>query len=268
MDTGDADRYTEGFEGTQSASHDLEKAWMLFERVVRSTAHSVGNAINVVSGRLSLLELDDGLSASGRESLGLIRERLRKTHSELKGAVAFAYGERPAPSAHEVSAQLGALAQEYGLEVTEVQTGEQQQLPRGHSRVRLDVPLRSLCEACRELGNEPARRVRWFLSAEGTDSLVLTLRFDQEQLPADRRLVLEPWFEPAAAGLPDSQRYARLLLATSLGRLEEGGANVSVSQEDGRERSGQGANDATQAPAGGTIGSVPLATAVRVVWPE
>lgn len=244
---GDADRIADGNK-PEAVDDELEKSWMLFERVVRSTAHSVGNAINVVSGRLSLLELDDGLSAPGRESLALIRERLRKTHSELKGAVSFAYGERRVPAAHPVVTHIASMTREFGFTVNGLNSEREGAVPTGHSRVRLDVPLRSLCEACRELGTH-SHGVEWTVHAEENDNLVLTLLFEGSHLPADRRLVLEPWFESAAIRLPDNHRYARLLLATALGRLEEGGANVSVS-------------DASGADADSTW------TAVRVVWPE
>src|SRR5690606_14135432 len=127
-----------------------------------------------------------------------------------------------------VSNQLAALALEFGFQVIGLKD-DRKPLPVGHSRVRLDVPLRSLCEACRELGDQD-HSVKWSVDAEGDANLVLTLLFDEGRLPTDRRLVLEPWFENAAAGLPDDHRYARLLLATALGRLEEGGANVSVKE--------------------------------------
>lgn len=213
-----------------------EKTWLLFERIARSLAHSVGNAINVVSGRLSLLELDSTLSQDSRDSVKLIRERLRRLHSDLKGALEFARfvpeGERHllvealTLATQQSRVRVRGLEQVAGLRTTaDVATGS----------LSPDLALRYLRDGC--LGLQPEGGCDWSVEVVGSErpTLALTMEFSCQKVPALRRALIEPWFSEEAHALEADARYARLLLAQGLALLEDGGATIVVDEPSGEE---------------------------------
>lgn len=213
-----------------------EKTWLLFERIARSLAHSVGNAINVVSGRLSLLELDSTLSQDSRDSVKLIRERLRRLHSDLKGALEFARfvpeGER-----HSLVDALTLVAQQSAIRVRGLEqvAGCRTAADVAAGSLSPDLALRYLRDGY--IGLQPKRECDWSVEVQSSErpTLVLTMEFSGEQVPALRRALVEPWFSEEAHALDADARYARLLLAQGLALLEDAGAAIVVDEPSGEQ---------------------------------
>lgn len=202
------------------------------ERLIRSVAHNIGNAVNVLSGRLSLLEMEEGMKAESLEMLALMKDRLRRTQGELRGAVRFVsetLRETEVESAktlnHVLTAilesepNLGTLAGKDAVVANDV---AQKCRTSGDLKFALNV----LGKGVRALLGED-KQPEWSVDAK-TDGVTLEVAVASTLLPRDRRSLMEPWFEPAAMNLSLTERKARLELAVALGRLEDGGANVSV----------------------------------------
>lgn len=211
------------------------------ERLIRSVAHNIGNAVNVLSGRLSLLEMEDGMRAESLEMLALMKDRLRRTQGELRGAVRFVSetlretnGASPNGPEHvltalgDTEAQLGVIA---GKAVAFDSDVAQRCRANGDLRFALGVLAKGV-RALVEAGQQPA----WSLEAK-SEGLALEVPVASALLPSDRRSLMEPWFEAAAINLPLAERRGRLEVAVALGRLEDGGANVSVLPPTEGERS-------------------------------
>lgn len=204
------------------------------ERVMRSVAHNIGNVVNVISGRLSLLELQEGMGPESLEMIALMRDRLRRTQGELREAVRFVsettYGNAPQQGVDiEVARSLeNALVDAPGrFEGLDVLKGEQATTFRVTQPLTPSLTLLTL----------GLRRI--FAQTEGlvwrfevnSDGLVLDLLAPVIVLPADRRSLMEPWFDAGAIACSLEVRRGRLELATALGRLEDGGGQVSAGKD-------------------------------------
>lgn len=202
------------------------------ERVMRSVAHNIGNVVNVISGRLSLLELQDGVGPEALEMITLMRDRLRRTQGELREAVRFvsetmqpaslAEGADVAECLHE--ALQNAPGRIEGLELL------QEAKVRGcRSTQALTSPLELMTSGLRRVfGTTDELLLRLEVN---TDGVAFEIIAPVASLPADRRSLMEPWFDAGAIGCSLEVRRGRLELATALGRLEDGGGQVSAAKE-------------------------------------
>lgn len=233
-----------------SVDREPGRDWVLFERIARSLAHMVGNAINVISGRLNLIELDSTLSDDSRNALGLMRARLRRLHSDLKGALDFG----PVAASQDRKSILDTLRSLEGepdlelqglAEVTAV-LSDLQQSPQA-----MDVPLLYLRDACRRLAlpHQQGKCVWSFSTTATPRQLSLSLSLNHDRAPASRRALVEPWFSEEARDLDVELRYCRLLLAEGLGMLEDQGVKLQVF----------GANE--------VLPEAPSETRVILLWP-
>jgi hypothetical protein len=214
--------------------------YLYSERLIRSVAHNIGNAVNVLSGRLSLLEMEDGLRPESMEMVALMKDRLRRTQAELRGAVRFvsetihdANVAAPGPL-EQVLTELDNCEEFLGPIAGKVQAKANEAALACHAASGLKFALRVLSSGVRALASDdewPA----WSLQAK-PEGLALEVAVPGAALPTDRRLLLEPWFEPAAMNLPLRERRGRMEAAVALGKLEDGGANVSVSLTGGEAR--------------------------------
>lgn len=204
------------------------------ERVMRSVAHNIGNVVNVLSGRLSLLELQEGMGPEALEMIALMRERLRRAQTELREAVKFVSETTSIPNgrgaedcqvARCLIVALGeAVQQVEGWQVLQ----DEEVAQRFVSSRPLVMPMTLLVAGVgRLLGEHGVPKWRCEVTGEG---LLCELAVSETFLPSDRRAVLEPWFDSAAINGPIELRRGRLELATALGRIEEGGAHVSVAR--------------------------------------
>jgi hypothetical protein len=169
------------------------------ERLIRSVAHNIGNLVNVMSGRLSLLELQEGIGPDALQVIGLMRERLRRTQGELRQAVRFvSETTKPVPrpdggSTRVMSYLEGALPAISG-EIrgwTDLQGNV-----RAESCVSsypLTLPLIALHGGLEKLSRGLDAPSWWLaLMPEG---LALGIDASDAVFPADRRSLLEPWFD-------------------------------------------------------------------------
>lgn len=210
-----------------SSDNSTQRDWTLYERVTRSLAHSVGNTINVVSGRLSLLEGQSDLGEDCIASVRRARARLLTLQDELRGALRFppedaAGGEQP------LAGILSAMGSEGGVDL---RNGDLLQSSAIGLAMGNECGLRRLAEACFLLHSGTCH---WQLGSETTperQALTLTVQLDAHRVPADRRALLEPWFSREAQALDAASRHGRLLLAQALGVLEDLGAGLSLAQE-------------------------------------
>lgn len=204
------------------------------ERLIRSVAHNIGNAVNVLSGRLSLLEMEEGMRPEALEMLALMKDRLRRTQGELRGAVRFvsetlreqngSCGNEPQHVLTAVGDNDVGLGTVAGKEAALASDAAQRCRANGDLKFALRV-LANGVRAIIAAGDEPA----WSLEPR-PEGLALEVPIAASSLPSDRRFLMEPWFEAAAINLSSRQRRGRLEVAVALGRLEDGGANVSVLQ--------------------------------------
>lgn len=210
----------------------LEASDLYSERLIRSVAHNIGNAVNVLSGRLSLLEMEEGMRAESLEMLALMKDRLRRTQGELRGAVRFvsetlrdSHGDvnkEPAlvlVAIDECSATLGSIAGK-----DEAFANDAAQKCRSNGDLRF--ALQALAKGVRALVGT-SEQPSWSLDAK-PEGLALEVLIGTLLLPTDRRSVMEPWFEAAAINLSPTERKGRLEIAVALSRLEDAGANVAV----------------------------------------
>jgi hypothetical protein len=220
-------------EDSLSEAHDLYT-----ERLIRSVAHNIGNLVNVISGRLSLLELQEGIGAEALQVIGLMRDRLRKTQGELRHAVRFV-SETTKPTSTNSSEHDASVV----VHLKEVQA----QLPSGihglseleedvratsfMSSAPLTAPLTTLHAGLSKLTQDHAQPV-WQLTL-AQEGLVLTIQAPTLAVPADRRALLEPWFDAQLPHGATIVQKGRLEVAVALGWLEEGGAQISTSSLDG-----------------------------------
>jgi hypothetical protein len=233
------------------------------ERLIRSVAHNIGNAVNVLSGRLSLLEMEEGMRPESLEMLALMKDRLRRTQAELRGAVRFVSetlretnGSLPTGVQHVLTAVDDSDAVFGGVAGKDaVLSNEAAQ--RCRSTCELTFAFNVLAKGVRALVSEssddtvPKDEVpsdvvrsdsvdsnapRWSLHAR-PEGLALEVTMAPALLPSDRRALMEPWFEATIVNLSLPERRGRLEVAVALGRIEDGGANVSVlPSEDGLAR--------------------------------
>jgi hypothetical protein len=201
--------------------------WILLDRFARSLAHSVGNAINVISGRLSLVGEEPALAHSSKNSLQRAQERLKRLHTDLRGALEFS-----APPEHHVESVLSdtlASLREEGLVISEnwAEIAECPVVADGTLAVSL-VALLQVNTAYQQLAAAPQP---WVASRTGqgrASAITVRITFHNQELPADRRALTEPWFSREAQTLSSAARYGRLLLAESLALLEEAQVAVKV----------------------------------------
>lgn len=220
-------------EDSPAEAHDLYT-----ERLIRSVAHNIGNLVNVISGRLSLLELQEGIGTEALQVIGLMRDRLRKTQGELRHAVRFVsettkpvitnpaeYDGSVLVYLKEVQEQVaGGIQGLSELEVDERAAGCTSSSP-------LTAPLEALNAGLTKLtqGHSPSA---WELSL-AQEGLVLGIEGPALAVPADRRALLEPWFDAQLPQGASVVQKGRLEVAVALGWLEEGGAQISTSLVDG-----------------------------------
>lgn len=204
------------------------------ERVMRSVAHNIGNVVNVISGRLSLLELQDGMGTEALEMIALMRDRLRRTQGELREAVRFV-SETTSPSGDStaksfaVADALQAVLGDVPGHVEGLDSLRDERVRGCTSTQPLVLALGMLVSGLRKLF--PQRDgVEWRLDANG-EGLVLDLIAAAAALPADRRSLMEPWFDVGALGANLESRRGRLEFATALGRIEDGGGQISAAKE-------------------------------------
>lgn len=220
---------------------EFELRALLFDRIARSLAHCVGNASNVVAGRLSLLEMEGALDEQQAHSLKRTRERLYDLQQELQRALDFGgLAQQPAGQAEPVVKQLQAMQEPGVLTVKGTESCDGDQLPhppiRGLSYLRL---------ACRLGASE--REVEWqvFRGADDARDIVLRVELGDIQTPLNRRALLEPWFSPEALEQTPEARYRRLILAQALGLLEDSGARFSAAKSQGHESAAADAIEVT-----------------------
>jgi hypothetical protein len=208
-----------------AADQTDRRDWILYERVARSLAHTVGNTINVVSGRLSLLERQSGTVDDVGETLRRARGRLLTLQEELRFALHLP-PEEMATGALSLAHLLEQAGKEPGVEL-----GNRELL--GARGALLTKPnefaLSYLADACRILNGGAVSD--WQLGTRvvrDQEAFTLSLTLDAQRVPQDRKALLEPWFSKEVEGLAGDARYGRLLLAQALGLLEESGAALSV----------------------------------------
>jgi hypothetical protein len=200
---------------------------MLVDCMARSLAHTVGNAISVISGRLSLVEADESLTEHSRGAVHRAQERLKRLHTDLRGVLKFS-----APPDDHCEARLSdtlALLRDGGM-ITSQEWEEFANCPTAADGTvaAASMPLLRLNTAYRQIAAEPTL---WGLSrTQQRQSWAITLRilFQTRELPPDRRALTEPWFSREAQTLPSAARYGRLLLAESLALLEDAQVAVSI----------------------------------------
>lgn len=201
--------------------------WALYERVARSLAHSVGNTINVVSGRLSLLERQTELGAELIGSLRKARARLLTLQEELRFALHMP-PEDATGSDRPLAQLLPGIAGDAGVELGNAELLHASEAERVTGN---EIGFRCLADACRLLGEGSAGS--WLLGTEsvrGREALTLTVPLESSRAPEDRKALLEPWFSQEVQRLDGKFRYGRLLLAQALGLLEDSGAALSIRQ--------------------------------------
>lgn len=220
-------------EDSLSEAHDLYT-----ERLIRSVAHNIGNLVNVISGRLSLLELQEGIGADALNVIGLMRDRLRKTQGELRHAVRFV-SETTKPTMSNPTDHDGSVVVYLKEAQTQIAGGirglsELQEDDRATSCTSsspLTAPLAALNAGLNKLTQDHAPSA-WQLSL-AQEGLVLGIEASALAVPADRRALLEPWFDAQLPQGATSVQKGRLEVAVALGWLEEGGAQISTSSVDG-----------------------------------
>lgn len=210
----------------------LEASDLYSERLIRSVAHNIGNAVNVLSGRLSLLEMEEGMRPESLEMLALMKDRLRRTQGELRGAVRFisetlreANGDvnkEPELVLSAIDACASVLGEVAGKE--EAFANDNAQRCRANGDLRCS--LQALAKGVRAVAGA-SDQPRWSLDAK-PEGVALEVVLPASLLPNDRRSVMEPWFESAAINLTPTERKGRLEIAVALSRLEDAGANVAV----------------------------------------
>jgi hypothetical protein len=207
------------------SSRTAPRDWALYERVARSLAHSVGNTINVVFGRLSIVELDPGLRPESKHAIERARLRLRSLQHDLESALRWPPLER-VPN-DPLGVVIERLATELNVELHHAEVLERD--PIAHQPGR-ELGLRCLENASRVL--DPSATPEWHLGVRelhGEALLTLTVSLDASRAPAERKALLEPWFSEEARALDGAERHGRLLLAQALGLLED--ANVTLDIE-------------------------------------
>lgn len=210
------------------------------ERLIRSVAHNIGNLVNVMSGRLSLLELQDGVGPDALQVIGLMRERLRRTQGELRQAVRFvSETTKPVPRADggssRVMSYLEAALPALSGEIrgwTDLQGNV-----RAESCVSsypLTLPFMALHGGLEKL-SRGLEVPSWWLALL-PEGLALGIDASDAVFPADRRSLLEPWFDSKLIQGGPEQQKGRLEVAVALGWLEDGGAQISTTTvvEEGR----------------------------------
>jgi hypothetical protein len=207
-----------------AADRTDRRDWILYERVARSLAHTVGNTINVVSGRLSLLERQSGTVDDLGETLRRARGRLLTLQEELRFALHLP-PEELATGAQSLAHLLEEAGKTPGVELRNLEfLGARGALLAKPNEFALSY----LAGACRILNGGA-----WQLGTlvvRDQEAFTLSLNLDAELVPQDRKALLEPWFSKEVEGLSGEARYGRLLLAQALGLLEESGAALSVRQ--------------------------------------
>lgn len=204
------------------------------ERVMRSVAHNIGNVVNVLSGRLSLLELQDGMGPEALEMIALMRDRLRRTQGELREAVRFVSETTYLASASEGSEFEVAQSLQKALgdapgRVEGLQHLQDERVRACRSTQPLASPLALMTSGLRRIFAS-AEGLRWRFEVTG-EGLLLDLLAPVALLPADRRSLMEPWFDVGAIACSLEVRRGRLELATALGRIEDGGGQVSAGKD-------------------------------------
>jgi hypothetical protein len=195
-------------------------------------AHNIGNLVNVMSGRLSLLELQDGVGPEALQVIGLMRDRLRRTQGELRQAVKFV-SETTKPTSHaepgaaSVMGFLGSavLAIPGGIRGLSELVGN----TRAESCIStypLTLPLTALGAGLSKLSRD-ATPASWELEL-APEGLVLRIEAPDSVFPADRRALLEPWFDAKLQQSALDLQKGRLEVAVALGWLEDGGAQIST----------------------------------------
>lgn len=209
----------------------LELRALLFDRVARSMAHCVGNASNVVAGRLSLLEMENSLTERQADTLKRTRDRLYDLQQELQNALDFG-GLLPSSNGQTESVVQQLLALQ-APSVLRLEGAES--LPAEHAVRRPILGLRYLLNACRLA--TPGREVVWKVSpgAVETGDVVLRLELGEIEAPPSRRALLEPWFSLEALEQHPSDRYRRLVLAQALGLLEDSIARFAARPSQSNE---------------------------------
>lgn len=202
---------------------DPKQDWVLFERIARSLAHRVGNASNVVNGRLSLIESTD--DARTRESIQRARKRLMELDEDLHRVLAFA-GHRPADPPEDLLALLRSLASPGVLQITGLEEASRSEA----APVQARHALTTLRDACRFAHD--GKELVWSVEVDQqrtTPTIVIGIALDAQVSPADRRTLLEPWFAEGPQPEP-SVRHKRLGLAQALGLAEQAGARIRVEE--------------------------------------
>jgi hypothetical protein len=206
------------------SSQTAQLDWALYQRVARSLAHSVGNSINVVWGRLSLLERDAGLNETSLAHLERARARLKTLQEELMGALNIPPMEGFV--GEPVRDLLESLRKELDIELRNQEVLKQDDITfEGAS----ELALRCLENACRVL--DSSRAPVWELGScpvRDRRALTLTALFDSTHAPPERKALMEPWFSEDTHTLDGQRRHGRLLLARALGLLEESGVRLHV----------------------------------------
>lgn len=211
------------------------------DRVMRSVAHNIGNVVNVISGRLSLLELQEGIGQEGLEMIALMRDRLRRTQGELREAVRFVSETTYLPAGANQSGN-GETRCEVAVSLRNAMSNAPGKIEGQHQlqdeRVRsctstqpLDPPLALFTSGLRRIFGD-ANGLGWRFEVND-DGLALDLLAPAAILPADRRSLMEPWFDTKAIAGDLESRRGRLEVATALGRIEDGGGQVSAAKDPG-----------------------------------
>lgn len=206
------------------------------DRVMRSVAHNIGNVVNVISGRLSLLELQDGMGPEALEMIALMRDRLRRTQGELREAVRFVSETTSLPTAAassdcEVASSLEKALIDAPGNIQGRQALQDERVRGCMSTQPLTPPFSLMTSGLRRIFAE-SDGLAWRFEANG-DGLTFDLLGPAALLPPDRRSLMEPWFDAKAITGSLELRRGRLELATALGRIEDGGGQVSAAKDDG-----------------------------------
>lgn len=210
------------------SSRTAQLDWALYQRVTRSLAHSVGNSINVVWGRLSLLERDANLNEASLAHLERARARLKTLQEELMGALNVPPIEGfPGEPVRDV---LESLRKELEIELRNQEVLKQDDIMfEGVS----ELALRCLENACRVL--DSTRSAVWELGScpvRDRRALTMTVILDAKHAPPERKALMEPWFSEDTHALDGQRRHGRLLLARALGLLEESGVRLHIERLD------------------------------------